>query len=82
MVRPSARIFVGFNRRGDLRIDLPIQASGFVRVAWDGDVLENRVLVGSDVLHLVVHEPARGVHWLEVDASPGTRLQEPMLTAE
>jgi hypothetical protein len=82
LVRSSARMFIGLNRRGDLRVRIPIQASGFVRLAWDGEVQVDRVLVGSEVLELVVHDVSRGVHWLEVEASPGTRLQEPMLVAE
>ena len=82
MTRASARIFVGLNRSDSLRIQLPVQASGFVRVSFDGEVHIDRVLVGSAVLELVVRDPARGVHWLDLAASPGTRLQEPMLVAE
>lgn len=82
LVRSSARIFVGFNRRGDLRVRIPIEASGFVRIGWDGEVHLSRVLVGSETLEIVVQDVSRGVHWLELEASPGTRLQEPMLVAE
>lgn len=82
LVRYDARMFVGLNRRGDLRVRIPLQASGFVRVGWDGDVMVDRVLVGSEVVELVVRDVSRGVHWLELEAAPGTRLQEPMLVAE
>jgi hypothetical protein len=82
LVQFRARMFVGLNRDDDLRIRIPVEASGFVRLGWDGEVLVDRVLVGTDVLELVVHAPSRGVHWLEVEAAPGTRLQEPMLIAE
>jgi hypothetical protein len=82
LVRSNARMFVGLNRRGDLRVRIPISASGFVLVGWDGDVKLHRILVGTEVLEIVVHDVSRGVHWLELEASPGTRLQEPMLVAE
>lgn len=82
LVRSSARMFVGFNRRGDLRVRIPIEATGFVRFSWDGEVQIDRVLVGREVVELLVHDVSRGVHWLELEAAPGTRLQEPMLLAE
>ncbi len=77
-----ARMFIGWNRRGDLRVKLPLEASGFVRIRWDRDVLLDRVLVGGEIVEVVVHDVTRGVHWLELEASPGTRLQEPILLAE
>jgi hypothetical protein len=82
MVQFRARMFIGWNRRGDLRVRIPIEASGFLRIGWDGEVKVDRVLVGTDVVELVVHDVSRGVHWLELEAAPGTRLQEPMLLAE
>lgn len=81
MVSGQARIFVGLNRRGGVRIRLPISAQGRVRVTFGGTTLFERDVHGSAVLDREVKSIARGVQWLKVEAPAETELGEPELVA-
>lgn len=82
MTGTNARVFIGLNRRGSVRVKLSVEAHGHVRLAWNGVGLVEREAQGAAVLEAEVPEIRRGVNWLEIEAPSGTQLREPELFAQ
>jgi hypothetical protein len=69
---PTARILLGFNRRGGVRLRVGVVAEGPVAFTWNGAPLVERDAHGRADLEVVVAEVSRGVNVLAVRAPPST----------
>lgn len=82
MQATRARLFVGLNRRGGVRIRMRADGQGTVRLLWEGKEIGKRTIDGISIIEGEVQRIARGVQWLEIEAPEGTTLYEPELLAQ
>ena len=82
MTEDHARIFVGLNRRGHIRLRVPIQSEGRVYLYWNGDEVAAMQVNGHTLVEARTKEFRRGVNWLEIQAPSGTMLSRPEIFAE
>jgi len=82
MTGTQARVFIGLNRRGRIRVRLRVEAQGRVQLAWNGSRVLERQAQGAIILEADVPDIRRGVNWLEIEAPSGTQLGEPEVVAQ
>ncbi|MFO0677981.1 MAG: hypothetical protein U0169_15705 [Polyangiaceae bacterium] len=67
----TARIFVGLNRQGSVRLRVPVETTGRVELRWNGTRVLSDDVVGKRDLEVDVPEVRRGVNTLSIAAPAG-----------
>ena len=76
----DAEVLVGLNRRGTITLRVPIEATGHVALAWNGEPAVAQELAGKATLELTA-VPQRGINTLTISAPPGALVSTIELVA-
>ena len=82
MNQGEATILIGLNRRGSIRVRLPVHGVGELTIRWNGTALFHGEMTGHELLELEANDVRRGVNALTVTAPVSTTLDEISLVAE
>ena len=81
MTSSNATLLIGLNRRGTVRLQLPVETTGTVTLRWNDSLSTSREIAGHQTIDVTVDDIQRGVNTLFITAPVGTKLRELTLFA-